>query len=176
MKLTSHKTFKKSDLLPIGICAIGLVYYTLKEPMLMLVLAIALCSTFGVVSFINLLDSALIGKLPIKTWHVLAIALGVTLCFVGMETPSHALLFDALETAMGDVTAATGGAVPDDVITALFTFFRVVVILAFVGGAILGVVQALQGSDWRPIANMMGIGVGLVLAIEVLTNLIVGTA
>lgn len=175
MKSTSFKTFSKSDLLPLSICAIGLVYYSLKEPMLMTVMAIALGTTFAVVSFLNL-NSRLGGKLRIERWHVFAIAWGVTLCFVGMETPSHALLFDALEAAMGDVTAATGGAVPEATVTALFTFFRIVVILAFVGGAILGVVQALQGSDWRPIANMMGIGIGLVLAIEVLTNLVVGTA
>lgn len=175
--LNKTKKLGKSELFSIGIVIVGLIYYSLNEPMLMTVLAIVLSSTFAFFLFANFLSSEIFGfQLKIRRWHVLAIALGTTLCFTAMETPSHALLFEALEEVMGDILAATGDAVEEEIITGLFMFFRVVVILAFVGAAILGVTQALQGSDWRPIANMMGIGVGLVLSIEVITNLIVGGA
>ncbi|MEL7039719.1 MAG: hypothetical protein AAFO04_29560, partial [Cyanobacteria bacterium J06592_8] len=56
-------------------------------------------------------------------------------------------------------------------ITLVFTVLRIIVIFGFLVGGIFLVNQAMQGGDWKPIGNMMAIGVGFVLAIEVLSRL-----
>jgi hypothetical protein len=165
-----------TDFISINICIFGFTYFCYGEPRVMTVMACSCIISYICLNIINFFGEQLLKlNFKIKRWHFIATALGVALSFTVLEAPSQALLFESLEEAMGDVVTASGDAVSEEIITGLFMFFRVVVILAFVGAAILGVTQALQGSEWRPIANMMGIGVGLVLAIEVVTNMIIGT-
>ena len=171
------KSLNLRDKISIVICVFGLLYSVFQEPRVMTVFAVTSITTISLLSLVDFLSQKLLAyKIQFKLWHFLAVALGITLCFTGFEAPSHAFLFEALEEAMTDVIAATGDTVDEETITALFVFFRIVIVLAFAAGAILGITQALQGSDWRPIANMMGIGIGVVLSIEVLTNLILGGA
>ena len=173
----NNNSLNLKDKISSVICLFGLIYVGFNEPRVMTVFAFTTITTVALLSLADLVSYRLFNwKLKLKKWHFLAVALGITLCLTGFEAPSHAVLFEAVEEAMTDVLTATGDTVDEEVITGLFTFFRIVVILAFVGGAILAIVQALQGSDWRPIANMMGIGVGVVLSIEVLSNLILGGA
>jgi len=166
-------SIKRSDIPILGICGFGLLYFAYGEPRVMSVFAISIGTAFVTLKSIEFVLKKLFNrKSNLQVAHYLTIALAISLCFTTLEAPSHAL-FDALETAAITILDATGDSgIEEESIAALFTFFRLVVILAFVGGAITGVTQALQGSDWRPIANMMGIGVGLVLAVEVLTNLV----
>ncbi|MDJ0570875.1 MAG: hypothetical protein QNJ53_17770 [Pleurocapsa sp. MO_192.B19] len=164
------------DYIAIGICIFGSVYFVLGEPRVLAVLAFSSFTTLASLTLLNFLGHKLLQKkIKWAKWHFLALALGITLCFTGLEQSSHALVFEALEEAMTDVLTATGDSIDESIITGLFTFFRVVLVLAFIGGMIFAITQGLQGSDWRPIVNAMGIGVGVILAIEVLTNLVVGT-
>lgn len=169
--------FSPQKYLSLGVCIFGLVYFCLGEPRVMSVLAFSTIATFTSFKSIGFLLSKILNKkVKFQLWHFLAVALGITLCFTGLETASHAYIFQTLEDAMSDVLTATGDTISEETITGLFTFFRVILGLSFVAGIVLAIVQATQGQDWRPILNAVAIGVFAVLAIEIMSNLILGTA
>lgn len=173
---SSKKSLNLKDKISIVICVFGLFYYLFEEPRVMTVLAFTTVTTVTALSLVKFLICKLFDYQPkFKLWHFLAVALGISLCFTGFEGPSHAVIFQALETAMTSVLAATGGAVSVTVVAGMFTFFRVIIVLAFITGIILAVSQGFQGNDFRPLLNSMGIGVGIVIVIEVLSNLAIGT-
>ena len=173
--ISSKQSFNLKAKISIVICVFGFFYYLFQEPRVMTVLAFTTVTTISTLSLVEFLIYKLFDyKVKFQLWHFLAIALGICLCFTGFETPSHAIIFQALEDAMTDVLTATGDAVSEDVIAGMFTFFRVIIVLAFITGIILVVSQGFQGNDFRPLLNAMGIGVGIVIAIEVLSNLAIG--
>lgn len=172
---SSKQSLNLRDKISIVICIFGLFYYLFQEPRVMTVLAFTTVTTVTTLSLVKFLIYKLFDyKVKFKLWHFLAIALGICLCFTGFEIPSHAVIFQALEDAMTDVLTATGDSISEDIIAGMFTFFRVIIVLAFVTGIILAVSQGFQGNDFRPLLNAMGLGVGIVIAIEVLSNLAIG--
>jgi hypothetical protein len=75
---------------------------------------------------------------------------------------------------MTDVVSESGAGIDEGLIQTIFVFFRVIVILAFLVGVIVAFAQATRGNDWQPIANMLGIGIAFVIAVEIISILILG--
>ncbi len=163
----SRPHIKGNALLSISLFAF--TYYWFDEPMILTLFAASFTvSLIGCMVFSALMKRRLNLKL------CLIISLGITFCF-SYQTASHALVFDALETATADVLDATGGTVDTGIITGLFAFFRVIVGLGFVILIAAGVFTARNGDNWGPIASAFGIAVFAIVAIEVVTNMLVGT-
>jgi hypothetical protein len=88
--------------------------------------------------------------------------------------PADAQFFNSLETGLKAVIADSGSGIDEGIITTIFIFFRVLVVLAFVTGIIISLTLSLRGGDWQPLVSVMGIGLGFVVLVEVMSVLILG--
>jgi uncharacterized membrane protein len=114
-------------------------------------------------------------SLPFGVLQWVAAILGLTVVFQGFGIePVNAQFFNSLESAMTDVISESGTGIDAGLIGTIFVFFRIIVILAFIVGVIVAFTQATRGNDWQPIANMLGIGIAFVIAVEIISILILG--
>ena len=157
--------------------ATGCVYYLLNFSLLVVfaatisgtILAIAFLVTQALAISASTLKLKLSWK--VKPWLFWSILIA-SIIVLSTAVPVQAMLFDTAETAVTDIITAAGSNIDTAVITGIFTFFRLIVILAFIAGIIGMAYQAMQGGDWKPIFTAMGIAMGVVMAVEVLTNMI----
>lgn len=110
----------------------------------------------------------------VSGWQVGLGTIVVALVIVPRTDPAHAQFFNSLEAGLKSVIADSGSGIDEGIITTIFIFFRVLVVLAFVTGIIISLTLALRGSDWQPLVSVMGIGVGFVVLVEIMSVLILG--
>ena len=163
---------RKGDIGLLGFLFAGLCWLSYSEPALML--------CFLVLSSIALMGKVLVEYSPsvgkiigkrIRVSHVAVAITVITMLVTVLPSPAHAVIFEALEA---EVNTLLNGAVDAGVVALIFTALRVFVILGFIVGGIFLVNQALQGGDWKPMGNLMGIGLAFIIAVEVITRLILG--
>ena len=163
---------RKSDISLLGFLFAGLCWLSYSEP------AIMLCFLF--LSSIALMGKVLMEYSPavgniigkrIRISHVAVAITVITTFFTVLPSPAQAIIFEALET---EVNTLLNGSVDAAIVALIFTALRVFVILGFIVGGIFLVNQALQGGDWKPMGNLMGIGLAFIIAVEVITRLILG--
>lgn len=168
-------SINKGDLLLLSFLIVGFVFIGLRHPstltVYLIVCLVAHCTKMMIDYFPPL--ARMIG-VHIKARHVAALTLMCTMVFSSIGMPAHALLFDSIEAKVNEILTGANSTVDAATVTLIFTVLRVIVILGILVGGIFLVTQAMQGGDWKPIGNMMAIGVGFVLAIEVLSQLILG--
>lgn len=111
----------------------------------------------------------------VKPWHLLGLALTLT-AVLAWEAPASAQFFDSLEEGVTDVITEGDTGIDEGIVETIFTFFRIIIVLAFLVGVAAVLTQAFRGNDWSPIANMLGVGVAFVIVIELITQLILGEA
>jgi hypothetical protein len=165
----------KGDLWLLGLLIAGLTFIGMRHPetvvVYLITCLIALCAKM--IADYTPAIGAVVGA-HIKVHHVTASILLCTMVFSTIGMPAQALLFEAIETQVNEILTGAGSTIDPATITLVFTVLRIIVIFGFLVGGIFLVNQAMQGGDWKPIGNMMAIGVGFVLAIEVLSNLVLG--
>ena len=163
---------RKSDIGLLGFLFAGLCWLSYSEPAIMLCfLFLSSIALMGkVVIEYTPIIGALIGK-RIRVSHVAVVIATITTFVTILPTPAQAVIFEALEA---EVNTLLNGAVNQDIVGLIFTALRVIVILAFIIGAIFLTNQALQGGDWKPMGNLMGIGLAFIIGVEVITRLILG--
>lgn len=115
-------------------------------------------------------------KIPIRAWHLVSLVLALTVVFGQLGLPVDAQFFHSLEETIKDVNTASGAGIDDGTISTIFTFFRVLIVLAFIVGVVAVLSQAMRGNDWQPIAQMIAVGIAFVIGVEVVTSLILGGA
>lgn len=170
-------SINKGDLLLLTFLIVGFTFIGLRNPSTLtvyLILCLVAHCTKMIVDYFPPLTK-MIG-VHIKAHHVAALILICTMVFSSIGMPAHALLFDSIEAKVNEILTGANSTVDAATVTLIFTVLRVIVILGILVGGIFLVSQAMQGGDWKPIGNMMAIGVGFVLAIEVLSQLILGGA
>ncbi len=167
---------QKGDLGLLGLLMVGLTFIGLYDPAAVMVyLTTCLIAVCGkMVADYSPKVAALVG-VRIKVHHVAACILLLTILISSMGMPAQALLFQSIEDKVNEILTGAGSTVDTATITTIFTVLRIIVIFGFLVGGIFLVNQAMQGGDWKPIGNMMAIGLGFVLAIEVLSRLVLGT-
>lgn len=133
--------------------------------------AAGICSTLAL-AFNVLNRSAQV--LPLRVWHLYALVLGVATIWGQSNAPALAQFFNALEEAIISVIDQAGTGISADLISTIFIFFRILIVLAFIVGVIVAISQATRGNDWQSIANLLGVGVAFVIGVEVITQLILG--
>ena len=121
---------------------------------------------------------SVVWKLPLKllglkfpTWQVTLAVATASVIICSSQLPAQAIMFDAIQEQIKNIA---GDSIPADAVDNIFTFFRIIILLAIIIGSIYGVTQGLQGQDWRPIAQILGIGVAFIIGIDVLTSLVLG--
>ena len=170
--------------LGLGVAAVLSIWLTVVQPLI----ASALLS-FGLITiaFYILaigLEQASILLAPvffcrgrrIPGWQMALGGVVVALVILPQAEPAQAQFFNALETDLKSVIADSNSGIDEGIITTIFIFFRVLVVLAFVTGVIISLTLAMRGADWQPLLNVMGIGVAFVVAVEVISVLMLGAA
>ncbi len=164
-----------NDVISIAVCIICACYFLITQPLTSLVFtfaAIATVSARVIVRSIPVLERIIGAR--IKTWHIASIISACTVLFGGiLHLPAEAAMFQAIEDSVTEVLSESG--IDSGIVEAIFTVFRIIVIFAFLAGGVALATQALQGGNWQPLASLMGIGIGFVITIEILTRLVLET-
>ncbi|NET13447.1 MAG: hypothetical protein F6K08_11600, partial [Okeania sp. SIO1H6] len=152
---------EKGDLWLLGFIVVGLTFIGIRNPATITVYLIACLVAHSVKMMVDYCPR--LGNFygfKIRAHHVAALILLCTMIFSSIGMPAHALLFDTIEAKVNEILAGSGSTVAPATVTLIFTVLRVIVILGILVGGIFLVNQAMQGGDWKPIGNMMAIGVG----------------
>ncbi len=157
----------------------GLIYMTVKEPLLvtvMLSLALFFYCLNRVISYIPYLN--LYVKRKIHFWQITGVIIGLTATLTVFEMPAQAIFLSGLEQFLTNIAqqSSTGGtsAIDPQAITLVFNAIRGVFLLLVGIAALFAYNQAQQGNDWRPIATQAGLAIGIILTVDVITFLFVG--
>lgn len=172
-RISDRYKLNKLDWTLIITLLVGLIYFLVREP---LVAAILLTSglfffcTSQILSYIPTFNK-LVGT-RIRFWHVATIILALTMLFSTFDLPAHALFLSTLEQSITTLVSASGigGTVAN-----VFTAIRVVFVLLIVAAALFAYNQAQQGNDWRPIVTQAAMAIGIVMIVDVLSALFLGT-
>lgn len=92
-----------------------------------------------------------------------------------MNQPANAIFLSGLETFLKTIATDSGGSVSEEAIELVFNAIRGVFLLLVGVATLFAYNQAQQGNDWRPIATQAGLAVGIILVIDVITFLFVGS-
>jgi hypothetical protein len=153
-----------------------LVYLTAFQPAVVLVACFS-CAIAAAFSLLNQgLKTATGYSVPIKTWHLAAVILALTAIFGQTATPAFAQFFNSLEQAVQNVVSNANTGISQQIVSTIFAFFRVLILLAFIIGVVVVFAQATRGNDWQPIANLLAVGVAFVIGVEIISQLILGGA
>ncbi len=151
-----------------------LIYLTAFQPAVVLVA----CFSCAIVSAFSLLNQGLKTatgySIPVKIWHLATVVLVLTAIFGQATTPAFAQFFNSLEQAVQDVVSNADTGISSQLVSTIFAFFRVLILLAFVIGVVVVFAQATRGNDWQPIANLLAVGVAFVIGVEIISQLILG--
>lgn len=162
---------RKQDLPILGFLFAGLCWISYLEPAIMLCFLFFSSVSIAVKMLIEY--AAPVGRIwrkSIRLSHVACMISALTLLLTFIPSPAHALIFDAVEQAVVQLVAGTG--VNQAVVASIFIALRVIVIMGFIVGGIFTLNQAMQGGDWKPMANMLGIGLMFIISMEVITTLV----
>jgi len=157
----------------------GLIYLTIKEPLLIsIILSISLlfyCLS-RIIQLIPWLHKIVNAK--ISFWHIAGLIIALTATLTVFELPAHAIFLSGLEEFLAGIAeeSSTGGAstISPEAITLVFNAIRGVFLLLVGVAALFAYNQAQQGNDWRPIATQAGLAIGIILTIDVITFLFIG--
>ena len=126
---------------------------------------------------IPIIEGIINGK--IRLWHLISLIISLTVILSVWETPAHAVFLSGLEDFFRElateVSSAGGGSIDDSVITLIFNLIRGVFLLLVAAASLFAYNQAQQGNDWRPIIVQIGLAFGIVIAIDIVTFLFIGT-
>ena len=161
------------------ILGLGLIYLTVREPLLisiLLSLSLFFYCLNRVIKLIPWLHKIVNNK--IHFWHIAGLIIALTATLTVFELPAHAIFLSGLEEFLAGIAeeSSTGGAstISPEAITLVFNAIRGVFLLLVGVAALFAYNQAQQGNDWRPIATQAGLAIGIILTIDVITFLFIG--
>lgn len=168
-----NTNIQKRDIPLIGFLLAGLCWISYSQPAIMLCflffssISIALKMLF---EYITPVGKIWRKNINLRLIHVASLICGLTLLLTFVPMPAQAVLFQAIEDQVTTLINGTG--VPAATVALVFTALRIIVIFGFLVGGIYTLNQAMQGGDWKPMGNMLGIGLMFVISMEVITQLI----
>lgn len=176
----SQQKIKLGDLPFLGICLTSLIYFTIRNPLLIVTLgcsSIVFLSLWHVAKAIPIVERYIGCK--IRFWHITtAIITSTALCSV-LDSPANAVFLSGLEEFMTELaegaSSAGGEAIEPEVIELIFNLIRGAFLLLVAAASLFAYNQAQQGNDWRPIVTQVALAFAIVIAIDVITFLFIGT-
>ncbi len=176
----SQQKIKLGDLPFLGICLASLIYFTIRNPLLIVTLgcsSIVFLSLWHVAKAIPIVERYIGCK--IRFWHITtAIITSTALCSV-LDSPANAVFLSGLEEFMTELaegaSAAGGEPIDPEVIELIFNLIRGAFLLLVAAASLFAYNQAQQGNDWRPIVTQVALAFAIVIAIDVITFLFIGT-
>ena len=179
LRLFTNFLWTKADIRLSLVLGFGLIYLTVKEPLLIsIILSISLffyCLS-RIIQLIPWLNKIVNNK--IHFWHIAGLIIALTATLTVFELPAQAIFLSGLEEFLAGIAeeSSTGGAstISPEAITLVFNAIRGVFLLLVGVAALFAYNQAQQGNDWRPIATQAGLAIGIILTIDVITFLFIG--
>ncbi|MEP0913753.1 hypothetical protein NDI45_22825 [Leptolyngbya sp. GB1-A1] len=153
----------------LGIFASLIVYLAVRQPPIAAIVVSGVLTVAGTL----LLPAATKAIVRHKKLQWATATTAIFLVITGAK-PASAQFFNALEAATLEVVAASNSGIDEAVITGVFILVRVLVVLAFVAGAVGMLVQMFRGGDWQPMLTLIGIGMAFVIGVEIISNLMLG--
>ena len=157
------------------------IYFAVTDTYLMTILA-TVSAIFGLFWcwFVPSLEQYL--GIQVKFRYVVIGIMTLTLLLAVIEVPAHAVFLARLEAYFKTLVAGaqsynsgSGGTVDATAVSQVFNLIRGIFLLLVVGAAIFAYTQAQQGNDWRPIIYKIGMAFGLVIAVDIVTYIFVGS-
>jgi hypothetical protein len=170
----------RSQRLGFAVATVFGIWFTINQP---LVVAAVLC--LGIVAIavhvlaiavqeVSIFITLWLNGRRIPGWQIALGASVAAIVLLPRAEPAQAQFFNSLETRLKEVITAADTGIDENIITQIFVFFRILVVLAFVTGVIICLTLAMRGADWQPLLNVMGIGVAFVVGVEVISQLMLG--
>lgn len=158
---------------------LGFIYAALREPLIIgIILSLSLffyCLNrlIRLIPYLNYFV-----KIKIRFWHISGLIIALTATLTVFEMPAQAIFLSGLEQYLTNIAqqSSTGGtsSIDPQAITLVFNAIRGVFLLLVGVAALFAYNQAQQGNDWRPIATQVGLAIGILLTIDVITFLFIG--
>jgi hypothetical protein len=172
----------RSQQLSFALAIVFGIWFTINQP---LVVAAILCLGIVVIAVhvlaiavqeVSIFITLWLNGRRISGWQMALAASVAAIVLLPHAEPAQAQFFNSLETRLKEVITAADTGIDENIITQIFVFFRILVVLAFVTGVIICLTLAMRGADWQPLLNVMGIGVAFVVGVEVISQLMLGGA
>jgi hypothetical protein len=163
------------DLVALGFLGCGAVYAAATEPFICCLFLLAIGVFFAcekIMQFLPLLEKR--SGLKVRLWQGLLIVVVTIALLSAVELPSHALFLKGLEEFITTTVASSAGDVDPSVVALIFNAIRAIFLILAAVVALYAYNQSQQGNDWRPIAGTVGMGFGIIFAIDVITFAFVG--
>jgi hypothetical protein len=170
----------RSQRLSLAVAAVFGVWLTLNQPLIVaagscfVIVAIAVHVLAIAVQEVSIFITLWLNGRRIPGWQIALGASVAAIVLLPRAEPAQAQFFNSLETRLKEVITAADTGIDENIITQIFVFFRILVVLAFVTGVIICLTLAMRGADWQPLLNVMGIGVAFVVGVEVISQLMLG--
>lgn len=164
-----------SDYLTFTIIGISSLWFLWRSPITFAVFGafgIGFWSLWKISEFFPFIQKMTGFKIQYK--HVVAATLTSTLLLSCFETPSYAIFLEGLEEYIGETLTTSNSGIPEDAVTLVFNAIRIIFLLLVASAALFAFNQAQQGNDWRPIAGQIGMAIGIVLVVDVITFIFIG--
>ncbi|WP_143467835.1 hypothetical protein [Leptolyngbya ohadii] len=155
----------------LGVFACLVIYLAVRQPPIAAIVISGVLTVAGTLLLPTVAKAALRDKQ--LQWATATVAM---LLVVAGTKPASAQFFNALEQATQEVVTASNSGIDAAVVTGIFILVRVLVVLAFVAGAVGLLVQMFRGGDWQPMLTLIGIGMAFVIGVEIISNLMLGGA
>lgn len=172
----------RSQRLGLSVAVVFSIWFTINQPLIVAavlclgIVAIAVHIVAVAVQEVSIFITLWLNGRRISGWQLALAGSVVAIVMVPHAEPAHAQFFNSLETRLKEVITAADTGIDENIITQIFVFFRILVVLAFVTGVIICLTLAMRGADWQPLLNVMGIGVAFVVGVEVISQLMLGGA
>ena len=154
--------FPKKDRLLKMILFVGAIYLTLVNPLVITIVLLTIGLNF------------LVGN-QLKFWQIALIITTLLMFFHLFDSSAYALFLENLEKFLIKITNDSNSTVSDASVKLLFNLIRAVFLILVVVASLFAYNQAQQGNDWRPIATQAALAFGIIIAIDVITELFVGS-
>ena len=156
-KNNKHVPSSNDDSLLVGILTLGGLYLLYVSPFIFAFTALGIG--------INYITG---GKVSIRT---IALIIATSIMTIFLSQPAHAVILTDMEAFLVQLAADAGTSISADQVALVFTLMRALFLVLIVIAALFAYNQAQQGNDWRPIATQAGMAIGVLIGIDVITNL-----
>ncbi len=157
------------------------IYFAVTDTYLVTILA-TVSAIFGSICYLLVPSLEQYLGIQVKFRYVVIGIMTLTLLLAVIDVPAHAVFlarleayFKTLVAGAQSYNAGSGGTVDATAVSQVFNLIRGIFLLLVVGAAIFAYTQAQQGNDWRPIIYKIGMAFGLVIAVDIVTYIFVGS-
>jgi hypothetical protein len=162
LNLVGNGSLTKKDSLLKVILFIATVYLTVVNPLVITIILLTIGLNF------------LLGN-KLKFWQIALIITTLLMFFHLFDFSAQALFLKNLETFLIQIASDSNSTVSEASITLIFNLIRAIFLILVVVASLFAYNQAQQGNDWRPIATQAALAFGIIIALDVITELFVGS-